>query len=164
MQDIMLTIIGRQFAGDEAEDRMEFVTEGKLYRRGEATYLVYDESEFSGFPGCKTSLRVKGDTMRMKRIGADSLRRDGYGGVHHAGEECFVRGGHRQRGGGLRREHRRHGRRKERTSNRSEITGRQFMWDKKNKKRQKRIAQAIVIVVAASMVLTTLFWAFQAIV
>lgn len=75
MQDIMLTIIGRQFAGDEAEDRMEFVTEGKLYRRGEATYLVYDESEFSGFPGCKTSLRVKGDTMRMKRIGADT----GYG-------------------------------------------------------------------------------------
>jgi uncharacterized beta-barrel protein YwiB (DUF1934 family) len=71
VKEIMLTIIGRQIAGDEAEDRMEFVTEGKLYQRGEATYLIYDESEFSGFPGCKTSLRVKGDTMRMKRLGAN---------------------------------------------------------------------------------------------
>ena len=75
MKDIMLTITGRQFAGTEAEDKMEFVTEGKLYQRGAATYLVYDESEFSGFPGCKTSLKLKGDTIRMKRLGKNT----GYG-------------------------------------------------------------------------------------
>ena len=34
----------------------------------------------------------------------------------------------------------------------------------KNNKRTQRIARVIVIVVAASMVLTTLFWALQAIV
>lgn len=69
MKDIMLKIIGKQFSGDEAEEQMEFVTEGKLYEKNRATYLIYEESEFSGFPGCKTSLKLKGDTIRLKRIG-----------------------------------------------------------------------------------------------
>ena len=71
MKDIMLKITGRQFEGDEPHDKMEFVTEGKMYERGGATYLVYDESEFSGFPGCKTSLKLNGNHVRMKRIGSD---------------------------------------------------------------------------------------------
>lgn len=69
MKDIMLKIIGKQFSGDEAEEQMEFVTEGKLYEKNGATYLIYEESEFSGFPGCRTSLKLKGDTIRLKRIG-----------------------------------------------------------------------------------------------
>jgi len=72
MKDIMLRIVGRQFEGDEPKDNMEFVTEGKMYERGGATYLVYDESEFSGFPGCKTSLKLKGEHVRMKRIGEEA--------------------------------------------------------------------------------------------
>ena len=70
-KDIMLKIVGRQFDGDTPQEKMEFVTEGKMYERGGATYLVYDESEFSGFPGCKTSLKLKGNHVRMKRIGED---------------------------------------------------------------------------------------------
>ena len=69
MKDIMLRITGRQYDGDKPLDKMEFVTEGKMYERNGATYLVYDESEFSGFPGCKTSLKLKGEHIRMKRIG-----------------------------------------------------------------------------------------------
>ena len=69
MKDIMLKIIGKEFSGDEAEEQMEFVTEGKLYEKNGATYLIYEESEFSGFPGCKTSLKLTGDTIRLKRIG-----------------------------------------------------------------------------------------------
>ncbi len=71
MKDIMLKITGKQFAGDNAEDQMEFITEGKLYEKGDATYLIYDESEFSGFPGCKTTLKLTGDCIRMKRIGSE---------------------------------------------------------------------------------------------
>lgn len=71
MKDIMLKITGRQFA-EENEDRMEFVTEGKLYERNGSKYLVYEESEFSGFPGCKTTLKLTGDCLRMKRIGKRS--------------------------------------------------------------------------------------------
>lgn len=54
---------------DTEEDQIEFVTEGKIYERNQALYLVYDESEVSGMPGCKTSLKLKGDTVRMKRFG-----------------------------------------------------------------------------------------------
>ena len=60
MKDIMLKITGKQFSGDISEDQMEFITEGKLYEKGDSTYLIYDESEFSGFPGCKTTLKRPG--------------------------------------------------------------------------------------------------------
>ena len=71
MKDIMLKITGKQFSGDISEDQMEFITEGKLYEKGDSTYLIYDESEFSGFPGCKTTLKLTGDCIRMKRIGSE---------------------------------------------------------------------------------------------
>ena len=71
MKDIMLKITGRQYEGDKPQDKMEFVTEGKMYEDDDATCLEYDESEFSGFPGCKTSLTLKGDYVKMKRVGAD---------------------------------------------------------------------------------------------
>lgn len=71
MKDITLKITGRQCAEKE-EDRMEFVTEGKLYERDGARYLVYDESEFSGFPGCKTTLKLTDGCIRMKRIGSSA--------------------------------------------------------------------------------------------
>ncbi len=51
---------------------MEFITEGKLYERGGARYLIYDESEFSGFPGCKTTLKLTGNSIRMRRIGSSA--------------------------------------------------------------------------------------------
>lgn len=70
MKDIMLKITGKQYSGDDSEDKMEFITEGKLYEKGDSKYLIYDESEFSGFPGCKTTLKLTGDCIRMRRIGS----------------------------------------------------------------------------------------------
>ena len=74
MKDIMLKIVGRQVTNDGTgpsdEQVMEFVTEGQLYERNGSTYLLYKETEMSGLEGCTTSLKVKGDTVRMKRHGA----------------------------------------------------------------------------------------------
>ena len=69
MKDITLKITGKQYSTDQEEDQMEFITEGKLYERNGATYLIYEESEFSGMPGCKTSLKMTEESIRMKRIG-----------------------------------------------------------------------------------------------
>lgn len=69
MKDIMLRITGKSLVGELEEDQMEFVTEGKFYKKGDALYIVYEESELSGMPGCKTSLKLKEDTVRMKRFG-----------------------------------------------------------------------------------------------
>lgn len=69
MKDIMVRIKGHQVSKEAGEDSMEFVTEAKLYERGGAMYLIYEETELSGIPGCKTRLKLKGDQVQMKRIG-----------------------------------------------------------------------------------------------
>ena len=60
MRDITLKITGKQCYGNHEEEQMEFVTDGKLYVRGDAVYVVYDESDVSGMAGCKTTLKVSG--------------------------------------------------------------------------------------------------------
>ena len=69
MKDITLKIIGKQCYDNHEEEQMEFVTDGKLYVRGGAIYIVYDESDVSGLSGCKTTLKVSGDSLKMRRIG-----------------------------------------------------------------------------------------------
>ncbi|WP_027400304.1 DUF1934 domain-containing protein [Anaerovorax odorimutans] len=71
MKDIMLKITGKQMSGDSEEDKLEFITEGKYYEKGESIYLLYDESEFSGMEGCTTSLKITGDIIKMKRFGTN---------------------------------------------------------------------------------------------
>ena len=71
MKDIMVRIKGQQVTEETSDSIMEFVTEAKLYEKGEAMYLIYEESELSGIPGCKTRLKFKGGQVQMKRIGED---------------------------------------------------------------------------------------------
>ena len=69
MKDVLVKIKSRQINNETGEDEMEFVTEAKLYKRNGTIYLLYDESEFSGIPGCKTRLRLRGNQLQMKRLG-----------------------------------------------------------------------------------------------
>lgn len=69
MKDIMLKIVGKQMNAEAEEDMMEFMTEGKLYKKNGAIYLMYQESELSGMEGCTTSLKIKDGTVRMRRFG-----------------------------------------------------------------------------------------------
>ena len=76
MKDIMLKITGKTVRQDEGsernEDIMEFVTEARMYERNGAVYLLYDETELSGIPGCRTRLRLRGDELQMKRFGENA--------------------------------------------------------------------------------------------
>lgn len=72
MKEVMIRIKGQQVTREEGEDIMEFVTEAQLYSRGDALYLVYDESELSGIPGCRTRLKLKDGRLQLKRYGGDS--------------------------------------------------------------------------------------------
>lgn len=69
MKDIMLKIVGIQMSYELEEIQLEFVTEGKIYKDDGTLCLVYDESEFSGMPGCKTKLEFTGDQIKMSRHG-----------------------------------------------------------------------------------------------
>ena len=69
MRDITLKIVGKQCFDNKEEDQMEFITDGQLYVRDDSVYVIYDESEVSGMVGCKTTLKVKGDSVKMRRVG-----------------------------------------------------------------------------------------------
>ena len=69
MRDITLKIVGKQCFDNKEEDQMEFITDGQLYVRDDSVYMIYDESEVSGMVGCKTTLKVKGDSVKMRRVG-----------------------------------------------------------------------------------------------
>lgn len=73
MKKITMKIIGSQAMEGQPDDSMEFITEGSLYEKGEALYLIYEESEISGMPGCKTRLKLTGDSVKMKRIGDGAI-------------------------------------------------------------------------------------------
>ena len=88
MKDIMLRIIGNQVHGLDGkigdDDAMEFITEGRFSRKGDALYLIFEESELSGSLGYTTSLKVTSGKVRMKRYGEE-------GGIQTAIE--FEKGG-----------------------------------------------------------------------
>ncbi|MDR3072364.1 MAG: DUF1934 domain-containing protein [Clostridiales Family XIII bacterium] len=75
MKDILLKIIGNQIRtrseDTDLDGQMEFITEGRFFKKGYSLYLVYEESEFSGMEGCTTSLKITGDKIKMKRFGED---------------------------------------------------------------------------------------------
>lgn len=54
------------------EEVIELITEGKYYRKGDTTYLVYQETELSGIEGCVTTLKITDDLIKMKRFGTAS--------------------------------------------------------------------------------------------
>ena len=70
MNDITIKITGKQHIGDKTEERVEFITEGTVSQKNGALYYIYEESEFSGMPGCKTLLKFKDGCLKMKRIGS----------------------------------------------------------------------------------------------
>ena len=72
MKEIMVKIKSKQMSEENGEDIMEFVTEARMYERNGAVYLLYDETELSGIPGCRTRLRLRGDELQMKRFGENA--------------------------------------------------------------------------------------------
>lgn len=71
MKEMMLKIRGTQKRDGEPMELIEFMTPGRMYQKGEATYLVYDETEISGMEGSTTTIRVTDDSARMIRFTED---------------------------------------------------------------------------------------------
>lgn len=69
MKDITLKIVGKQQFEDVEEDNMEFITEGQLYERNGSIYIIYDETKVSGMEGCKTTIKLTDQSVKMRRIG-----------------------------------------------------------------------------------------------
>ena len=78
MKDIMIRLTGRHLGADASgEDQIEFVTTGKAYQKGDATYVTYMEGEMSGLEKVRTMLRIGRDgEILMKRFGRERLMMD----------------------------------------------------------------------------------------
>ena len=68
-QNVILSILGRQTYLGQEPDQIELVTEGVLEDRGNAWYLIYEESDLTGMGGVTTTFIVEPDKITLKRTG-----------------------------------------------------------------------------------------------
>lgn len=69
-KDVLINIKGIQSANGES-DVTELFTQGLLYRKRESYYITYEESETTGFAGCRMTVRVDGpDKVSLIRHGS----------------------------------------------------------------------------------------------
>ena len=78
MKEVTLKITGKQEYEGVEEDQMEFVTDGRLYVRGGSAYIIYDETQVLGMEGCKTTIKLDGRSVRMRRTGELGLQAELY--------------------------------------------------------------------------------------
>lgn len=68
-KNIIITVKGYNDEFEENE-ATELITVGNYYEKNGKKYIVYEESEVSGFPaGTKTMLKIENDTVTMSRNG-----------------------------------------------------------------------------------------------
>lgn len=73
-KDIVIRITGTQTGENGDSEEMDFITEGKLYRRNGFFYAIYEETLISGDPSYKTTLKYSDKLLKMKRSTADEPR------------------------------------------------------------------------------------------
>ena len=68
MKDVMVKIVGTQY-NEGQEESVEFVTEGRLYKKNDAFYLIYKEGEMTGLGECITTLKARDENVKIIRRG-----------------------------------------------------------------------------------------------
>jgi len=69
-KDVIISVRGSQVSNDDEESVLEFVTEGKYYKEGQAYYITYNESEVTGMNGTTTTLKVDNGIVTLMRSGS----------------------------------------------------------------------------------------------
>ena len=69
MENIVIEIKSKieQIEGDK--NTIEVSTVGELFEKNGSIFVVYFESEVSGMQGCKTVLKISGETITLTRFG-----------------------------------------------------------------------------------------------
>jgi len=68
-KNVIISVKGTQSTDDQVNTIMEFVTEGKYYKRDKAYFITYDESEVTGMSGTTTTLMVMDGIVTLVRAG-----------------------------------------------------------------------------------------------
>ncbi len=73
--NVLLTIQGQQWDDGDKPQAIKLTTEGRLYRKEMAWYIVYDESSATGMEGTKTTMKVADDgTVSLIRTGSHGMK------------------------------------------------------------------------------------------
>ena len=82
-KDVLITIKGTQKIGNE-KDVIEMVTTGRFYRKNQMYYISYEETEATGYEGCRTTLKVgPKDKVTMTRFGTSRSQLIVENGIRH---------------------------------------------------------------------------------
>jgi len=82
-KDVLINIKSIHNSEDD-HDVIELFTTGQYYKSGESYYIIYDESEATGFEGSTTTLKVEPEKMvTLSRTGAVSSQLMIERGVRH---------------------------------------------------------------------------------
>lgn len=74
-KDVLISIKGTVIPDGAAPDVIELITEGRYYNKEGSYYIIYKESETTGFDGVTTTLKVEGDRcVTLTRNGPSSSR------------------------------------------------------------------------------------------
>ena len=82
-KDVLITIRGTQQVNEE-KDVVEMITTGRYYRKNGLYYISYEETEATGYEGCRTTLKVgPNDKVTMTRFGPSRSQLIVQQGVRH---------------------------------------------------------------------------------
>lgn len=70
MKKVLVSVKGQSGLGDEG--LMELITEGKLYKKGNAFYVSYKETGMTGIEGTTTTLKIEENRVTLIRHGTVS--------------------------------------------------------------------------------------------
>lgn len=69
-KNVIISVTGKQMYDHQGNGRLEFITEGKYYKKGKSYYVSYKESEVTGMEGTTTTLKISGDVVTLMRFGS----------------------------------------------------------------------------------------------
>lgn len=67
--DALISIKGLQQVDDPEAEEVSLTTEGRYYEKNGSYYVVYDESEVTGFADTRTTVKAKGGAVSVTRSG-----------------------------------------------------------------------------------------------
>ncbi len=73
-KEARITIVGTRVESGSETEKIEFETEGKYYQKDTTHYIVYEESELTGYKGTTTTLKVAGDEVTLTRFGTNNTQ------------------------------------------------------------------------------------------
>ena len=71
---VILSITGNQTNEFGEDNKIELITEGLLYKKGDDFCIEYEESDLSGLEGTRTTIRVEDKRIYLERTGAHESR------------------------------------------------------------------------------------------